>query len=100
MIKNIYFKCQTCGDVITKYMDSQFADEQLKSLTCNNCGSDKFVIADNDNKAPIKVKNKVRDNRAIDKEKYMSQEYKDIRSEINRVHRERKGVLGDKRVFA
>lgn len=95
MIKNCYFKCSTCGEIITKYMDSQYQQEALNNLTCNNCGSNDFTITDSDVIKTIKVKNKVRDNRAIDKERYMSQEYKDIRANINRVHKERKGLLGE-----
>lgn len=100
MIRNVYFKCKLCGEVITKYMDDAYINNALDSLVCFNCGGKDFIETKTDNINPIKIKNKVRDNRAIDKEKYMSREYKDIRSEINRVHRERKGVLGDKRIFA
>lgn len=101
MIKNIYFKCETCGNVITKFMDSVYKDEVLNSLECEHCGGHKFVITDKLETKPIKLNNnKVKDYRALDKEKYMSQEYKDIRENINRVHKEKRGLLGDKRIFA
>lgn len=100
MIRNVYFKCDLCGDIITKYMDDKYINDALTNLSCHNCGGKNFIETKNDDVKPIKVKNRVRDNRAIDKEKYMSNEYKDIRKEINRIHRERKGVLGDKRIFA
>ncbi|MBO7044275.1 hypothetical protein J6W34_07145 [bacterium] len=98
MIRNIYFKCETCGNVETRFMDDVYKDNV--KLTCEHCGGTSFQETDKLETTPIKLNNRVRDNRAIDKEKYMSQEYKDIRSEINRVHKEKRGLLGDKRKFA
>jgi ribosomal protein L33 len=100
MIKNLYFKCETCGNVVTKFMDSVYKDEVLKSLVCEHCGGNNFVLTTNVSTTPTKIKNKVKDYRGLDKEKYMSQEYKDIRENINRVHKEKRGLLGDKRIFS
>lgn len=100
MIKNVYFKCCTCGETITKFMDSAYKDEVIKTLVCEHCGGKDFVFTDNVSTTPTKIKNKVKDYRGLDKEKYMSQEYKDIRSEIHRVHNEKRGLLGDKRIFS
>ena len=30
-MENVYFKCSTCGNVITKFMDSTYKDEVLKT---------------------------------------------------------------------
>ena len=98
MIRNIYFKCTTCGNVVTKFMDDAYKDNV--KLECEHCGGKDFTLTDKIDTTPIKIKGKVKDYRGLDKEKYMSQEYKDIRSEIFRVHKERKGLLGDKRKFS
>lgn len=101
MNKNCYFRCSTCGYIITKFMDSRHAEEVLTNLICPHCGGKEFKITDGNTQKPNKkLKNKLRDYRGLDKEKYMSQDYKDIRKEINRVHKERKGLLGERRVFA
>lgn len=101
MIKNCYFRCKTCGEIITKYIDNKYASDIMSKLVCDNCGDNKFEITTENKISQVKLnKNKVRDNRSINKEKYMSQSYKDIRQEINRVHKERKGLLGERRIYA
>ena len=100
MIKNLYFKCETCGNVVTKFMDSAYKDEVLNSLVCEHCGGNNFVLTTSVSTTPTKIKNKVKDYRGLDNEQYMSQEYKDIRENINRVHKEKRGLLGDKRIFS
>ena len=100
MIKNVYFKCSTCGNVITKFMDSAYKEEVLQTLTCEHCGGKDFTLTDKMDTTPTKIKCKVKDYRGLDKEKYMSQEYKDIRNEKHRVHNEKRGLLGDKRIFS
>lgn len=101
MIKNCYFKCFTCGENFVRFMESNSLDNYLNKFKCPHCGGDKFEITEG---TPKKIKkvlhNQVKDYRGLDKEKYMSQEYKDIRNEINRVHKEKKGLLGERRVFA
>lgn len=95
MIKNIYFQCQTCGDIVAKFMDDQYASGLLQTLGCVHCGGKTFKETEyKKSNKPGQIKTKLKDNRGTDREKYMSKDYKDIRSEINRVHKDKKGLYG------
>ena len=100
MLQNCYFKCKNCEHIEVKYIDNKYSQNVLNNIICSECNSKEFEITETDNQKYDVKYSKVKDNRALDKEKYMSQTYKDVRKEINRIHKERKGLLGDKRIFA
>lgn len=97
MVKNCYFQCKTCGHIECKFIDDCYIEGVIKGIICDNCGSNTFIhISDASkiNEGKVKIKNTLKDNRSINKEKYISQEYKDKRAEIDRVHRQKTGLLG------
>jgi hypothetical protein len=98
MIKNIYYKCKNCDNIIIKYIDEKYKDNI--SIICHECNNNEFDIVDSNKlEINVKLKNNLKDYKALDKSKYMSNEYKDIKNEIKRVHIDKKGLLGDKRKY-
>ena len=99
MIRNCYFKCKKCGDIQVKYVDDKYLNNILKTLVCPNCDNSEFEeVSSDETHSNVDVKTKLVDNRKINKEKYMSSDYKAIRENINRVYKERKGLLGPNRL--
>ena len=100
MVKNCYFQCKLCGEIKCCFVDDAYIEGVLKNIECDKCGSKEFVKISNASKQPVKVKikNELKDNRSINREKYISQEYKDKRAEIDRVHKQKQGLLGKDKI--
>jgi hypothetical protein len=98
MIKNIYYKCKYCNNISSKYIDDKYKNSV--SYICPECQKTEFIIVNSDEyNNHVKLKNNLKDYKALDKTKYFSSQYKDMKEEIKRVHIEQKGLLGDKRKF-
>lgn len=101
MVKNCYFQCKTCGHIECRFVDDKYIEGVMKGIICDNCGGNQFISISEASKldeSRVKIKNTLKDNRSINKEKYISQEYKDKRAEINRIHKEKKGLVGKDKI--
>lgn len=95
MIRNVYYMATCCGNHIVKYIDDKYKDKIKKQLQCN-CGKNKWEesevikqgFQDSSSKTGI-----LGDHRSYDKDKYMSQDYKRKKSQINDFHVSKTGRL-------